>query len=350
MKNCTSQEKIKDSNIISKSNIKIDSPIFIFGVGRSGTTLLQSMLNSHKDIAFTPETHFFLDFIANPKINKLISKKRFNPLENMLINNDYLKKTGLNIKDIAENLLKSNKFSLENFYKTLLIEYANTRGKLIIGDKDPKNLECLEYIKDIFPNAFVIHIIRDPRDVILSRTKAEWSKHRMFMTHILAYRAQLNLGRRNGKNLFGENYHEVFYEDLIENPEKELKNICELLDVSYDAEMLNFHEKADEIIQGEEKDWKDNCFKPVLSNNKNKWHKEFTENRICLIEKICRVPFQELGYIESGYLKERTILYRIFHMFLSASFYFLDAAYLLYHRFRKIKNDKYKEFRCSYSK
>ena len=48
--------------------MKLDSnldPIFIIGVGRSGTSLLQSMLNSHSKIAFTPETHFIRSYMSS---------------------------------------------------------------------------------------------------------------------------------------------------------------------------------------------------------------------------------------------------------------------------------------------
>ena len=75
----------------------------------------------------------------------------------------------------------------------------------------------------------MIHLIRDPRDVYISRTKAKWSSSRPDILQFLAYRSQYALGAKHGPMLFGNNYLEVHYENLLIQPEKELKRICDLL-------------------------------------------------------------------------------------------------------------------------
>ena len=125
--------------------MKIFKPIFIVGVGRSGTSMLQSMLNTHREITFPPETHF---------IRSYISEK--NELENVkeeLLSDPNLLKLRLPLKKILERNTK-----LETFYKELLKEYMISQGKKYVGDKDPKNIEYLQLIHNIFPQAIIIHI------------------------------------------------------------------------------------------------------------------------------------------------------------------------------------------------
>ncbi|MFW6008409.1 MAG: sulfotransferase family protein, partial [archaeon] len=258
-------------------SIKIDQPIFIIGVGRSGTTLLQSMLNAHSKIIFPPETHFFRNYIANPKVNKNLLNENLKWFKNKLFNDENLLKLDIDLENIFDLLMEQSNFSLINFYKRILMKYSENQNKTIIGDKDPKNIENLKEINKYFPQANILHIIRDPRDVLLSRMKAEWSKDRHYFLHIMAYREQLRFGRNWGPKLFQENYHELFYEELIENPRKELKKITNRLNINYDEKMLYFNKKADEIIKGEETKWKKNCFKPVMKSNKNKWKKNLSK-------------------------------------------------------------------------
>jgi len=322
--------------------IRINSPIFIIGVGRSGTTLLQSMLNAHRQISFPPETHFFRCYISNSIITKRFANKGLKSLKSIIVNDKNLLKLNLDLKEIINNLVDRNSFTLENFYKKLLSEYAKVKAKKIIGDKDPKNIENLRDIERFFPEASILHIIRDPRDVVLSRMEAEWSKNRNFLLHILAYREQLNMGRMEGKKLFKNRYYEVIYEDLIEKPEEELKKITKFLGIEYDNNMLNYSQRAEEIIIGEESEWKANCFKPVLSFNKNKWKSQLSKNKVCLIEKICREPFINLNYKESNYFNNISIFNKFIINLIAFPFPLLDFIYNVYHNLKDMFNEFYR--------
>jgi hypothetical protein len=317
--------------------------IFIVGVGRSGTTLLQGMLNAHKDIAFPPETHFVREFLANPRINRLLQKKKFQRVRDSILASESLKRLNLDLAAILEVCTCEGQFTLVNFYRELLDVYRRRKNKRLIGDKDPKNVEYLLTIKEYFPEAFIIHLIRDPRDLILSRMKAEWSKGRPFLSHIAAYREQLKKGRKEGVNYFGGNYYELRYEDLISNPQHELKDICRRLGVEYDPGMLSYPQTAMEIIKGAEIRWKENCFKPVMAANMEKWPGNLSRRQVSLIEKICRLPFGEYGYRESGYLKGRNIFYKMIDQLLYIAFYGVDLVYALYHRLRLVVNRKYQK-------
>ena len=257
-------------------------PIFIVGVGRSGTSMLQSMLNAHKDISFPPETHFIRYYLAK--------NYNFNSVKHKLLEDKNL--TKLNIDLVG--LVNASK-NLKDFYISLLNSYLNLKDKRFVGDKDPKNLEHLKVIKENFSNSFIIHIYRDPRAVIASRLKAKWSMDKPFWQHLLAYKAQLTYGRDVGGRIF-ENYLEIKYEDLLNHPERELSKITNKLGLDFDNGMLEYYQKADEVIVGEEIEWKKNLYRPIMKGNVDKWKNELTSNQIKTIEVVLGKEMKLLGY------------------------------------------------------
>ncbi|MCF8009191.1 MAG: sulfotransferase [Halanaerobiales bacterium] len=257
-------------------------PIFIVGVGRSGTSLLQSMLNAHSKIAFPPETHFIRNYIKK--------KSSFRKEIKNIINDKYLKNLNLNIE---ETILSARNFV--DFYTNLLKDFAKSCNKDYVGDKDPKNIENIKQINKFFPNAIIVNIYRDPRAVIASRIKAVWSQNKPLWQHLLAYKAQFNY-LINNKNHF-KNYIEIKFEELIINPEKELSKILSLLDLKFENNMLSFYEKSNDVVFGKEYQWKKNLFKPVMIKNIDKWQSELSPQLIKKIEKTLYPEMKKKKYI-----------------------------------------------------
>ncbi len=263
----------------------------IVGVGRSGTSLLMSMLNAHPAICMPPETHFVGQYIVKrsyanlPDVVKILSKDfRF-----MRLN--------LDIDDVVRIFVEDKiSFSVDRLYLSILNTYASKKQVKIIGDKAPKNIEYLPVLKKVCPTIKVIHIIRDPRDVYLSRKRAEWSKSRNDILQLLAYRSQYSLGRHFGPKLFGENYLEVYYEKLLSNPEAELDRICNLLGIRFDERMLKFSESARELVFKDEIAWKKETFGPLLKTNMNKWQKDLSSKKVRYVEAACLPAFKDKCY------------------------------------------------------
>ena len=257
-------------------------PIFIVGVGRSGTSLLQAMLNAHSEITFTPETHFIKSYLSK--------KFKLSECKDKILKDKYLKNLNL---DLKKNLLNSS--DKLNFYINILTDYRLKKSKKFVGDKDPKNIEYLKFIKQNFPNCLIIHIFRDPRAVISSRIKAEWSKSRYLWQHILIYKAQLNFFEKN-KNIFGDRYIEIKYEELLKEPKKQLEKILKKMNLNYEENMISFSNVAHEIVKKEELSWKNNLFNSIMIKNINKWKDEMSFEDISIIEKCLFKEMEKCGY------------------------------------------------------
>lgn len=266
--------------------------VFIVGVGRSGTTLLQSMLNAHPDVCFPPETHFFRLYIQSGKFDKLLIKNGVNGLAAHLKCDKYLKRLELDIdKLFVPFRVNKQSPSAVEFYLLLLSEYAKRFKKKIIGDKDPRSIEFLSALHRYFPNASIIHMIRDPRDVIVSRMKADWSKNRNFMHHVFTYKVQIQIGREMGERLFKGRYFELLYEQLLKDPDETLRNVCNFLSIPYSSKMLDFFDSAKEIITRSEMQWKKEALGPLLRDNWGKWKNSLKSSQILLIEQCCPEVF-----------------------------------------------------------
>jgi len=121
--------------------------LFIIGVGRSGTSLLQSMFAAHPNVGFLPESAFLRRYVYRGNLHSAY---------------------GLGGKKAVIKILEQD----EKFARTGL-------NNLWIGDKDPRLVEFLPLVKTLFPDAHVIQVIRDPRDVLVSKKKAAWSKDKL---------------------------------------------------------------------------------------------------------------------------------------------------------------------------
>lgn len=262
--------------------------IFVVGVGRSGTTLVQSMLAAHPRIIFLPETVFIRRYMATGALNKLYHNGGMDPVIKLLKTEKYLKRLGVPIEKIIHYVQFSSGGSLDlSVYQALVKQYIGAESPQFVGDKDPRLVEYLPLLHHFFPDSRIIHVMRDPRDILESKKRAEWSKNRSPITHVFAGKVQFQLGRKFGSKLFGDHYFELTYEKLIQNPEKALKGLCHRMGLEYDPAMLCFGEAAKRLVADDEMSWKKETLGPLLTSNYGKWKKNLSKWEAALVENIC---------------------------------------------------------------
>ena len=275
-------------------------PTFVVGVGRSGTSLLQSMLHAHPDITFLPETHFFRRYVAKKLTRRwyeTLGPKRF---LGVLENDDYFKRAGILANDLLKPYLESSRaFNLVDCYTRLLRQELGRRGTSVVGDKDPRNIDYIESLHEFFPNSSLLHIVRDPRDVLYSRLMAKWSSGRPYWINVFTYDVQMRQGCVYGNTLYGDRYLEIRYEDLISMPEETLGRVCRHLGLSYSTDMLAFESAARELVHFSEMDWKKNTIGPLLKDNSGKWMGQLSLQQITLTEHLCVDWMQRFQYLPS---------------------------------------------------
>lgn len=308
-------------------------PLFIVGVGRSGTSLLQSMLASHPLLSFSAETAFVRRFVARARLRTAISHGNLKAAEVLLKGDSYFKRTGIDPKILLQRVNERGAVTDAAVYLEMLKMQAEHNGKPIAGDKDPRCVEYLGLIRAVLPDAHVIHAIRDPRDVLLSRKRAKWSSGRSTTAHAFAARVQLELGCQQGPALFGERYHEIIYENLVQDPEAVLGCLCDRIGVPYDSAMLDFAGAAKKLVTPEEMEWKKETMGPLLRGNNGKWKNALSKREIALVEESVSRPFDSGVYRRSDALRKLSAYERSRVRALASWIRAWTPAYVTYRKF-----------------
>lgn len=272
----------------------VTSPFFIVGCGRSGTTLLRLMMDSHPSLAVPPESHFIPS----------IWKRR----------TEYLSDEGLDVarlvRDISshprvqewnlrEDKLQSRICSLHqpsfaDVVEAFFISYADCVGKPRWGDKTPHYVRHVELIGSLFPQSKFIHVVRDGRDVALSFLDVNWGPTTV---HEAAeyWRKRIVAGFSAGGHLTSQRLRTVRYEDLLDDPEVTLSGVCRFIGTDYDYNMLRFNEKSTSSIPRHRQGWHSNLTGP-LARGLRDWRREMSHRNIATFERIAGRELSLLGY------------------------------------------------------
>jgi hypothetical protein len=267
--------------------------------------------------------------LLEPRFGNLAVRKNRERLMQAWLDSKLFTLSGLDAQDITQKVLEQCTNG-GNFLRILMEAIARKQGVRRWADCTPEHLLHLPRIKETIPDALIVHIIRDPRDVALSTEKQgyirplPWDRTPRTMVAGLYWDWIVNRGRRDGQAL-GQDYLEVHFEDLISNPPSVLSRIGEFIDHDLD------HERIQQVGIGSVSDPNSSfadkssskAFSPV-----GRWREKFPPNDLAMFEALVGRTMQDLGYqlaTEDRNLLERSDMKRMRAMYLS---YFDAKLYL----------------------
>ena len=195
--------------------------IFICGMPRSGTTLIEQILSSHKEILGAGELNFLNESISkNLMVDKKIEKKKF--IENINVEENNIQRTYNEQLDL---------WKINSDY---------------ITDKAPLNFRWIGFIKIFFPHAKVIHCFREPKDNCLSLYKnnfvsssLNWAySQKEIANYYNQYLDLMSFWKEKIPNFI----YDVKYENIVNNGEHEIKKLINFCSLDWDSSCLN-HDK-----------------------------------------------------------------------------------------------------------
>ena len=313
--------------------VAAETPVFfVVGHQKSGTTWLMRMLDAHAEILCRGEGRFFGAEWRQKSVRRIDARRPPSSLYNAVLDAKYLKfwverSVWSRDGDADEHLKNLTRMAIDYF---LLGELARS-GKRLVGDKSPLLVpETIEEISAIYPDARVVHIIRDGRDAVVSALHHSWnfgkkikndevsakreayredpdrmlsSGESLFAGNSLARMAgewAARVGRTvlDGPALLGENYAEVRYEDLLSRPEEEVRRLLEFLGAGANDETVRRCVNAasfEKLSRGRERGEEDptSFYRKGVAGD---WRNTFTEQDRRVFEETAGDLLAQLGY------------------------------------------------------
>jgi hypothetical protein len=212
---------------------------FVVGCGRSGTTVLRTVLDAHPHLAVAHEGRF-----VSPLGKRRSRYERPEGFDTDRLVADLLadRATRTNLELDEDDLRAALVPPVADFAdatRRVFAHYAAKRGKDRYGDKFPGYVLRMDLLAGLFPEGRFVHIVRDGRDVALSNRAIEgqWDDA---VALALNWAARVRAGREAGARLGPGRYHEVRYEALVATPGETVAPVCRFLDLTYEPAMLAF--------------------------------------------------------------------------------------------------------------
>ena len=269
-------------------------PFFIVGCSRSGTTLLQSLLDAHPNLAIPPESQIYYRFGGIfPYYGDLSVDRNRRRFIRDLLGDAYIQKWNMNLS-VSKVERMAPKFTRAHIIESLFRFYKEERGAERWGDKTPEHIRYLPMIREDFPDAYLIHLVRDGRDVAeafrrmifgpvsalgLGRT---WRRE---VTHWLDY-------RKEGET---ENMLEVRYEDLVSAPKEVLKRILAFIDEPFvDTTNRYANSKVSGLVGSES--WHSSLHHGITTDKVGIYRRKLSERDVEIFEYVAGNILETYGY------------------------------------------------------
>ncbi|MCW7755284.1 sulfotransferase [Desulfobotulus sp. H1] len=295
----------------------LTSPVFIGGDGRSGTTLLSVILDSHPMLAVGPELHFSgpenLGCYVEHCLDLLISEdprvfgKGLKSNKHLKYGTQFAKRChrfGLEFQEL-KNLIAATKEEMnlpfaEFEERCFLInaigeKILEKRRKKMWGIKIMREIKSLSRYGKVWPNAYFIHIIRDGRDVTASQMKEHetWG-YSDVQNAANSWVSIIEKARKDGKSY---KYYEIKYEDIVMKPKETLKDLIDKMGLPWDDALLRHNELDHSIYKNPYNHASiDSIVKPINQSAVGRYKQDLTDDQIKGFNKIAYKMLKDLCY------------------------------------------------------
>ena len=242
------------------SGHEAEDPIFILGLPRSGSTLVEQILSAHSLIEGTQELP---NIMATSKKIKLLNQDNGYPLN--ILDLDEAK-----LKELGRNYIDDTKWS--------------RTSKPFFIDKMPNNFLHIGLIKLILPNAKIIDVRRNPMDACFSCFKQYFAKGQHFTYDLddiaRFYKDYINL-MNFWNSIFPGDIYKINYEDMISSPEIEISNLLKYCNVNFEEDCMEFYKSKRPVKTASSEQVRQPIYKSGLdywknySDNLNELQKHF---------------------------------------------------------------------------
>jgi hypothetical protein len=272
---------------------------FVVGCGRSGTTMLRAMLDSHPLVAVPHESYF-----VTPALRRRAGYEAGAGLDRSRLLEDLGRDDTFTRWQLDPELVRAVRDdeglrTVPDALTALYRAFATQAGKSRYADKTPRNVLHVDLIGRNLPDARFVHLVRDGRDVVPSMMGLPYFPDG-FADAVMYWSDRVQTGRRAGRALGPDRYVEVRYEELVADPEATLRELCSFLDLTFDEAMLRYYERADEVtVAVTEVGHHQGLWQPPTPGIRS-WRATMSPHDQQVFEALAGPTLDEFGYGRSG--------------------------------------------------
>ncbi|MEP0844551.1 MAG: sulfotransferase [Phycisphaerae bacterium] len=271
---------------------------FIGGCDRSGTSLLQCMLNAHPNILITHEVAAAVTW--HGKYGRMGPEQASGMITALTKDERFIGVT----PDMVWQELADRPATFANVLSAVYRSLAAIRGKRLWGDKSPRYCLHFGFLAETFPQSALVHIYRDPRAVAYSLIRQSWGPDTAYHA-ALHWQECVQHGLNEGRLIGPARFLNVCYEALVSDPSGQLERICLFLGVDMDRRMLDVRNQEEGLVPAV-RDFHPLIGQPITTQQIDKW-KRLPARDIAAIEAICGKLMDELGYEQVSGKGERGV-------------------------------------------
>ncbi|MGH2700221.1 MAG: sulfotransferase family protein [Actinomycetota bacterium] len=245
------------------------------------------MLNAHPQVAVPPESRFVVELFqgsdvvdVNDLLTRLQAHRRWPTWD-------------LPIESVATELEGIERAPYANVLEACYQAFARTRDKGIYGDKTPRYVEHIALLHRLWPRARFVHLVRDGREIALSYADVPFGPKTVAKAARLWDR-RVGRGMAAGRTLPEDQYLEVRYERLLEDPEECLRGLTRFLGIQFDPAMLEFNRLAkEEVLE------RANLYNPHITEKiarTRSWAEQMPPSQVEVFEAVAGETLSALGY------------------------------------------------------
>ena len=288
---------------------------FILSTGRTGSTLLSTMLNAHTEVLSVSEQPFTLNLVDGYANIKTWNQKTIDKFTNdfMLFATEKLSTQFSSSNTLHKLLLEyKNKLDFQTAVRLSFLSFFPLKDKSKIKTFVEKELifhTQIKKITKIYPDAKFILLTRDPRDNVqikinrAKRRNEKFNVYRFVAAWKIVYQTLFYNLHKHAKDKFIV----VRYEDIVLNTETTIKNICKFLRIEYNAEMMQYYEKNRNEFEQRKKKIPENLVNQLLRDHQGLlkkistdkveiWKKEMSKELSDKIWNECKNLSEIFGY------------------------------------------------------
>lgn len=271
--------------------------IQMIGTQRSGSNLLRVILDQSEAIASPHPPHILVTFVPLLQFYGPLDENAYKILINDVV--DYVEANPVPWEGISLNrdwiFENSTIHSIFEINRLIYEQAAISKNARYWCCKSMANVHYADELEKHNPGLKYIYLYRDGRDVAVSFKKAiVGEKHIYHLAQQWAHDQQacIDLAERIGNNRF----FALNYETLITQPEMLIRKLCAFLEIDYSDNMLSFYNSNESKATAAAGEMWQNLEKPIMTNNKGKFHKELTPLEIEIFELLSHQVLKKLDY------------------------------------------------------